>query len=750
MILFLKKACLIYVLENSVMGAFLIRGGMDEVTASARKALASQGFHASAAMSEGASTAMVITGQTPSWFNRVETHLAMEPHGDTTLVTASFRNGLFLRIRLLFVIVVLISLTFLVVLFTDEVIVALRAVLSAAAASVIIFLVNPGRGTPLTEVPQCYWVLGGAVIALVFLGMVLGKAERTLSTILARCETGFWDQIRKDFSLRLVSLARHRPLPPAYLIVIVSAFAAAGDLLLYRIHSLVLLCALPFLAFLWLVALLPHFFDRKPWLSARSLSASGAARVSLLNCLVLLLFAAGFGLTAGYQANQDAEHGPGIKPLTELRDRLVNQDRLLDDIRSGYERTRQLATQAEHWTQKTVERSPNAKQYTPLLYSVFLLVPAGLLGAAILVFFTLGFRLYWQEVTGMPESWQERVAQADADWIRLPSAIETRGLQDFSFRAPILLLFALGALINILALLAALDLFWIIMSDHALLFPQSECLVSWFFVPFLSLGMLKEPVDVRGWDVLARVVLLVVALPPLYVWGRRTAGVGADWLRGIGPAILGTRRHRVVTQGLRTTLTELCNNTNLPIPSLRILRKGTVHLALRTRFLSQRPVLVISTGALSQLTAAEMEAALAHELGHARQNLGRLRWFRVISILGGYPPWFLLLLIDFRQMEEDADRFAMRAGAEPQALASAIIKASSVELPEASGLTAILSRWVDRNVPGKMRDSVLKAFRSALILDRFLFSDDLVGSSHPLPRDRIATILVRTDERHDP
>jgi len=727
------------------MGAFLIRGGATEVAVSVRRALESLGFCDSAVPNEGTSPVPVIIGHTPSWFDRIETRLVLEPHGDTTLVTATFGSGLCLRIRLLFLIVVFLSITFLIVTFPDETIVAVRTALSAAVASAIICVVNPGKGTPLTEVPHCYWVLGAAVIGLVPFGMALAKAEKTTSTILARQETNFWEQIRKDFPLRLISPARHRPLPTTYLILTVSALVAAGGLFLCKIHPLVLLCALPFLAFLWLLSLLPHFFDHKPWLSTRLISASGASRTSLLNFLVLFLFAMGFGLTAAHQLNQNTDDSPGIKPFTELRDRLVNRNPLLDDVRSGEERTRQLLTQAEHWTQKTIERSPQTEQYNQLLRSVFLLVPAGALGVAILVLFTVGFRLYWQEVTGIPESWQERVAQNSADWIRLPSAIESRGLRGFSFRMPFMLLFILGAMINLLALLAALDLFWILMSDHALLFPQSECLVSWFFVPFLSLGMLKEPADVHGWDLVARIVLLAIVLPPLYVWGRRTLGIGADWFRGIGLALGLARRRLTISQELRTTLTELCRNTNLPVPRLRILRRGTVFLCLRTGLVARRPILLISTGALSRLTEPEMKAAIAHELGHANQNLGRFRWLRIASILGGYPPWFLLLLTDFRQLEEDADRFALQAGAEPQHLASAIIKASSVEPSESSGLTAILSRWIDRHAPHKMRDPLLKALRSGLVLDRFLFSDDLVASSHPLPRDRIAAIFARAD-----
>jgi Zn-dependent protease with chaperone function len=727
------------------VGAFLVRGGAAEVTAAARKALVSQGFRASATMGDGASAATVVTGHTSPWFDRVETHLAVETHGGTTLVTASFGGGLFLRIRLFSVVVALVTLTSLVVLFTDEVIVAVLTTFSAIVASAIIVAIKPGAGTPLSEVPQCYWVLSGAVIALVPLGLMLGKAERAASTVPARAETDFWEQIRKGFPVRLVSLARHHPLPPAYLAVMVSAFLVAGGLFLYRIHLVVLLCALPFLAFLCLLSLLPHLFDHKPGLSARVLSASGAARVSLLGCLVLLLFAAGFGLTVACQANRDTDNSPpSTKPFTEFRDRLVNQDRFLDDVRSGYERTRQLTTRAEQWAQKAVERSPNAEQYLPLLRALFLLAPAGLLGVAMWVFFALGFHSYWQQVTGIPESWQERVAQTNADWIQLPPAIESRGLQDLSFRIPLLLLFVLGAVINTLALAAALELLWIVASDHALLFPQSECLVSWFFVPFLSLGMLKEPADLGGWDVLARAMLLVVALPPLYVCGRRTLGNWGDWLRAIGQAISGARQRRRIAQGLRSTLIEMCGNANIAVPTLRVLRKETVYLVLRSRCFSRRPALMISTGAISQLTAAEMKAAIAHELGHARQNLRRLCWLRIISILGGYPPWFLLLLTDLRRMEEDADRFALQAGADPQTLVSAILKASNLEPSETSGLSVILSRWVDQDVPPKIRDSLLKALRSGLILDRFLFSDDFVGFLHPLPRDRIVAILGQT------
>jgi Zn-dependent protease with chaperone function len=146
------------------------------------------------------------------------------------------------------------------------------------------------------------------------------------------------------------------------------------------------------------------------------------------------------------------------------------------------------------------------------------------------------------------------------------------------------------------------------------------------------------------------------------------------------------------------------------------------------------------------LTEAELKAAVAHELGHVRQGTAWLRWLRLISTLGGHPPWFLLLPVDLRSLEEEADQFALRAGADPQALASAVIKAGNLG-GSIIRKGAVLAAWLQTRVPDRALRPISSIVRSAAVVDRFLFTDYLVSSPHPAIRDRLAAILGWVPER---
>ena len=148
------------------------------------------------------------------------------------------------------------------------------------------------------------------------------------------------------------------------------------------------------------------------------------------------------------------------------------------------------------------------------------------------------------------------------------------------------------------------------------------------------------------------------------------------------------------------------------------------------------------------MTVQELAAASLHELGHVRQGLGKVVFLRGLSTVGGFPPWFLLLLLNFRAMEEDADQFALRAGASPSALASAIVKATSVQVEGLSQTADLMERLRD-HVPQWALGPCASAVKTIQVLDRFLFEDELIGLSHPPPRDRIATVLGRGGMRPD-
>lgn len=99
-----------------------------------------------------------------------------------------------------------------------------------------------------------------------------------------------------------------------------------------------------------------------------------------------------------------------------------------------------------------------------------------------------------------------------------------------------------------------------------------------------------------------------------------------------------------------------------------------------------RPYICIPRDAFENLTKAELEAVIAHELGHVQQfdllitmlicALGDIFWF-----VPGYR-WLCRKLE--RMREVIADQRAVRAGASPEVLASALIKLKEVAMGEPS------------------------------------------------------------------
>lgn len=95
------------------------------------------------------------------------------------------------------------------------------------------------------------------------------------------------------------------------------------------------------------------------------------------------------------------------------------------------------------------------------------------------------------------------------------------------------------------------------------------------------------------------------------------------------------------------------------------------------------PRIVVSTGALTHLDEAELDASLKHERGHIDR---RHRYaFLIVSLLLGiarFVPGSRRASRHVRfHLERDADEFALRRGADPLALASAICKAARSVAP---------------------------------------------------------------------
>jgi Zn-dependent protease with chaperone function len=376
-----------------------------------------------------------------------------------------------------------------------------------------------------------------------------------------------------------------------------------------------------------------------------------------------------------------------------------------------------------------------------------MVIRAGLIIVCLLFIF-IAMYTFVRDLVRLPESWRYHTGSLQTEWIRLPASVESRAARSLLFRAIVLFLFLIGSAINILALLVSAEVICFALADRTIFFPQIRGMLSWIAVPFLAAGRLTNTTGAPIWDVAFRATLCTAAASPIVILGRRVAGRLYKLVSLVGGGVARLFRHDRVPQELRRTIETCCQENRLKQPQVRIIRSRAIELALIPRPFGWRPILVISKGTISHMTEQELAAAALHELGHIRQELGKLVFLRTVSTLGGFPPWFLLLLLDFRAMEEEADRFALRAGASADAMASAIIKATSVQVGGRSHAAGVLD-WLRNRIPHWALKPYASALKTIQVLDRFLFQGELVGFSHPLPGDRIAAVLGWENTKQD-
>lgn len=125
------------------------------------------------------------------------------------------------------------------------------------------------------------------------------------------------------------------------------------------------------------------------------------------------------------------------------------------------------------------------------------------------------------------------------------------------------------------------------------------------------------------------------------------------------------------------------------------------------RLLGRRDVILLSEGLLAQLTASEVEAVVAHEMGHVRELDGRyLTFFRTLSRMMRWDP-ILAFCADRLTAREElrADRLAVEMTGRPRALARALYKASrfSPVSPLGLGFLGVGGRRGQRQAADRIR-----------------------------------------------
>lgn len=721
------------------MGAFVARGDVKEVHTAIRKQLGSQKFEVGVDLNLSSPT-LVATNRSGSLWQNMKAHIQLEPYEDVVLIDAKFQLGLLHRIALLILSTYKSTIFILFILYVEEFALAVLDVVARVGAYFIGNALGGISDRVLTDLPKCHLVLAVALGAAFPAFILYYRLGTEGSRVLTKTETEFWGSLKKIFPLRLMALAKLRAHPADITGSIVIAVVISGGIMLFRICPWLLVCWFPLLFLLGISLVTPLLYERQSAIYPKAVIVQSSVIITCLSSQILLLLTACFLISAAYGLSSKSQDSEKAMTISDLRQYLNDDKNLIGENCSVSEIMQGLSTKAGYWAEKIIQKVPRVSEKKTDIEKMFILAyvsPVVGMACAILLFSIFLGSL----MVGLPLLWQNYAGKDEIDWIRLPAEVESKGARSKSFRIIIFLISIMAAVLNTFTLLAAIDAVWFVLSGHALLFPQIQALLTWVFIPFLTVGELTNTQGLWIWDSLARFVIMIVGLPPLIIAARRILTVCYDFIRRLLYRILCLFSRWQVPKSLTLHVNNICHEHGIQYPMVIRIPDKTVHLSVSPSFVGGRPVIWVSDGAIAQLTEAEIKAAVAHELAHVKQRIEVLHLLKTIAILCGQPPWFLMLLVDFRKLEEDADRFALCVGEDPFALARAIVKASTPKYPGNSRTVSILSTLRKRTL---IPNPILKAFRLVLIIDRFLFTDELVGFSHPLPRDRIATILANT------
>jgi len=300
----------------------------------------------------------------------------------------------------------------------------------------------------------------------------------------------------------------------------------------------------------------------------------------------------------------------------------------------------------------------------------------------------------------------------------------------FSMRALILLHGILGGLINVVVAMFFVESLSYVISGQTLLFDRTANLLSWIFAVFTILG---GPYVGRP---MALLVLSVINLPSLFLFGtflRRGMGSIRLLVR-----ILFHRLHKASPaqdKKLASFIKETCVQHGLKTPLLVLTADDAIVLRLRQLPLARGSLIEISQGTMRLLTAKELRAAIAHEIGHMRQGLWRMSILKSLSSLALFPNYYLTLCVDWARKEIDADSFAVMVTEDPSSLKQALIKISAAQLKYRAAYSNETSGFIGCILMGaKQRLSSLR------ISIQFFLGDRLFGYAHPYLSERLAEI----------
>lgn len=204
----------------------------------------------------------------------------------------------------------------------------------------------------------------------------------------------------------------------------------------------------------------------------------------------------------------------------------------------------------------------------------------------------------------------------------------------------------------------------------------SVCRASSLFIRNLDADDFRHPLDKQN-------TLILRAIPGLNELGKALLGSVTEQimlLENIGTSVLVSKNQ---LSELHQLMTEAAQILNMEAPDLYV-RQSPVPNAYTLAISGQKPFVVVHTSLVELLTRKELQAVLAHELGHLKCDHGVWLTFANFLTLGAYTVpgigWLIARNLEeqlfcwLRAAELTCDRAALLVAQDPKVVISVLMK----------------------------------------------------------------------------
>ena len=565
------------------------------------------------------------------------------------------------------------------------------------------------------------------LIVLVFIvsSFLFLRDDRRYKKILRKMEGKFRTFLGEQVKIRIKSPVQSDFLPAWLHIVFSMVYASCLLYLSFRILLIIFIFFLVLTVLYFLNLALQKLGNMHSLFLWKRILLDNVLKWVLVNLSVLalavLLFSA--SLVEFFQNEKNVNRNiMNIKQASFSREFIEYLNRQLEDpIKSRIKNTKDISdAKYEEWLTDEKERDVYLKISSFISF---------LTGAIVIIGSLALFAYFLVMLLKIPEDWKLTMAESTFLPIKPPSLLPGSVSSFVLFRTITFIWFITAMAINLCSALVSIEIISCFISGKTILLKESAAVISSIPASFSMLSVSFNLGIVPLLNTFAKTAILVFALPFLYFLLRLISNIFTGTIKKVIKSLINKDKAPL---GIRAFILETAQENNIKAPGIRMSTSKGTFIQSKIGFFSSRATIEINNNIYDVLNEKEIQAVISHELGHIKQGLRKIALLKFLSRIAMFPNFFLTILLDFRRMEDEADKFAIIVTGNREALKSALEKLATAKLVDK--MTALQGKERrGSKLPGWIK-IVKKKF---LILDDFLFGEALVGYSHPSILERI-------------